>query len=654
MAEYPYSASGGADFGGAAALAATKTYPVSGGGVFGGAAAFAKTKAYPVSGGAAFSGASTASRLFTLTGSVGIPTSSAMGLGGVVFAESEPGAGVPDFSLFINGVDRTAQTLRSRTPIRVAKELDRETADFTIFQNPAAWRPTPRQEVQIFKGTEKLFGGYVESVTEAFYKGKPAMELAVHCTDYGTIFHRRVLGVWYGQGNPAHSFVGIVLNDMMTKHLADTGVTWVQTWLPADNIGEELFNWITAAEALNRLAEKVNGAWRVDENRNLYFFPQDTGYTAAPFSIADDDGNVDRISVRTTLGKYVNRQGVRNSQDLQSAITESSVGDGVTIFFPTTYFIWAKPVVTVNSVEKTVVEFAQIQSLPYDFYYNEGSTSVVHNPSQARYTASDTIAVTYVAPLPKITWAEDAAGIAAYGLYENVEEIKDVPEYAALQTLATALKDQRSVVPKIVEVDTRRDGLRPGQLLTIGTTQPLIASSTFLIESVVGQEEPGGTFMRYQVTASRPPMRSGSATRFYSKLLERDKQPLDRVVERANWTLAGTIEGMNNPGLTVGVKSGIKTATKKGFLREVRLIFKSVVDGTLTTSDIEIDIFQGVASIFDPADRLIFPAGRQTEVVHWAFASDPLEVDVGDMFTIEILQADSSAKDGQLELVIVG
>ena len=51
---------------------------------------------------------------------------------------------------------------------------------------------------------------------------------------------------------------------------------------------------------------------------------------------------------------------------------------------------------------------------------------------------------------------------------------------------------------------------------------------------------------------------------------------------------------------------------------------------------------------------MVFQAGATAMVQRFKFVSTPLVVTKGDVFTIEVLEADSAAKDGTLELVVLG
>jgi hypothetical protein len=137
--------------------------------------------------------------------------------------------------------------------------------------------------------------------------------------------------------------------------------------------------------------------------------------------------------------------------------------------------------------------------------------------------------------------------------------------------------------------------------------------------------------------------------------IARERNPVDRVTEGLRFVLAETIEGITNPGLTVGVKPAMRTYPKHhGYIKQCRLYFKSVDDGTLTTGLIEIDVLQNGVSIFPTGEYMTFPAGATSEQVQFNFSANPLRVDQGDVFTVEVITADSRATDGWLEIQVQG
>jgi hypothetical protein len=321
--------------------------------------------------------------------------------------------------------------------------------------------------------------------------------------------------------------------------------------------------------------------------------------------------------------------------------------------FETTYAQTVPPIVKVNGVAQAVVELAQIGSLPFQFYYISGGIGVFRNQNLPALGGGDTVTIAYPSPLPYVAIAEDTASIADVGLLEAIVEGREIHDKAQLQEIADGALARGMEEAVEVEVETRVDGFEPGQLVTISTTQPL-ASGTFLIESVSSREVQREHFVHTIKASDRQFQRSTAQHKFFGDLIERGRLSIDRVSQLITFGVAVTIQGITNPGLTVGPKKAIKIAQRKGILGWATLRWKSVDDGAVIASAISIDVFRNGTSIFVGGVKMAYPAGQTGTVREWRFASDPFEVAEFDVFTMEVLAADAAAKDGTLELVILG
>ena len=567
---------------------------------------------------------------------------------------SAVGSTLPVYSIFLNGVlvnsYIAARSIRRNLTIGGAS---RGTCQFTWLNTAAtisSARPTVDDEVVIYEGATRFFGGTVESASERFCNGKPIMWVDVRCTDYGIVLDRRVIGKFYTL------FMGgttqVTISDIVTRFLAGTGISFDWPGTPDAYLGEQLFNYCTVAEAIQQIADKADADWSVDQYGVLRMFDKAAGTGAAPYTISDNDGNFDALTVTRSRAKRRNRQGVRNSRSNVALWTDTYTALAGDTSVETTYSQEVRPYVTLNGTSQTVVESSEIGGTPYDFYYVSYGIGVFRN--QARpLGAGDVVVVMYPGKLPPVFWAEDAADIALHGRWEAVEEVKDITDPDAMQSIADGLLARGLEVPISVELQSRRAGWMPGKVVTVNTTQPLVSAS-LLIESVDSQEGEDNKFFRHTIRASNQQLqRTDRADNFVAKLIERGKQPIDRVTYKIGFTLAETIEGLTNPGLSVGVKPCIRVADKAGVIRDCTLAFKSVDDGTPTTADISIDVLKNGVSIFG-TQKMDYPAGASGVQTQFIFLTFPMPVAQGDVFTVEVISADPLAMDGVIELVVLG
>lgn len=561
-------------------------------------------------------------------------------------------SGVP-YTIFINGVNVNQYIYKPslRRSLQIGNS-SRGTLELTCKSIDVGYRPTIDDRITVYAGSDIFFSGWVESTEEIWHKGTSGLnEVEVNCTDYGSICDRRIVGKYYTLfmgGIPA-----ILVADLVRNFLDGTGITYDPTGTPSVILEEVMFNYITVTEALNAVASMANADWSIDIWGVLRFFEKDAGIAVAPYTITDNNGLYDDIRVTRSRTGRANRQGVRSSNAATAVWTDTITATAGQIMFPTTYLQEVVPYITVNGVVQAVVKLEDILDTPYDFYYVPNGVGVFSNVAQP---AGASVVIMYPGKLPEVYWAEDAADIAAHGKFEAVEEVKDVTSASNLQQTAQALLERNLAEATQVEITSREPGWLPGQLVTVTHVKPPV-SGTFVIESVESDEvvEAGVVKFKHRIRAINNSLkRINRFDNFMAKMIERDKQALYPISYKIGFVLAETIEGITNPGLSTGVKMAIRTADKDGILRDCTLNFKSVEDGTPTTSRIVVDVFRNGVSIFPSGSQMIYNIGAQGVQRQFLFATMPYKVYKGDVFTIEVLEADSVATDGTLELVVYG
>jgi hypothetical protein len=574
-----------------------------------------------------------------IIGAAGIDVDLAFGDGGAFLHATGRAA-----NIFIAGVDRSAWI---KIGIRRSMTLSggsKATCELVVVNEPSrrsTYRPEVGDEVILYERGTKFFAGLIDTTEEYDYTGTSALnEITCRCVDYGALCDRRIIGWHYELW--AGALATNIMDAIAVAKLADFGVRLAGATVN-DNIGIQTYNWVTVTEAYNSIAQMVNGTWRIDFDKNLWLLSADgsSGYAAAPFNIAQNDGNWAEMRVERSASRKVNRQGVRNSQDLQVLWTDSFTGDGAQTIFVTMAQLKFKPIVRVDGVDQVVVGEGETSGT-WDFLWEPFSVFAHVAPA-----ADAVIEVLYPSPLSHVEWAEDTADIAANGLYEAVEELKDLPTTEAMQLAAQALLEQRTAPPVSVTYVTREPGLDIGMSQTIDTARPL-CSADMVIQQIDSEEEGKARFFRHVVRASTA--RIPTNAEVWAKIQAKLRQPTDRILQRIHYELAGTIEGLDNPGLTTGVKPGAAQVTSSGVVREVDFYFAT---GS-TTEVCEIDIFKNGVSIFAGSKPQWPIGGQDTAVVFFAFAEVPLLAVKGDLFTFEITEADPAAKDGWAEVVIVG
>lgn len=407
------------------------------------------------------------------------------------------GTGVRKFSFFIGGVDRTSNINPTVSPTISAQVNSRATASFkTIDATGAAWTPTEEDAIKIYEDTTLIFDGWItRTVEERLFGG--ISRVSVTCGDVGVKISQRVANAFYGLDLYGSAY--FIVQDLIAKHMADLGVTYVPRPALADllPIGDQLFSCLPLPEALNQLAKLMNTDWVVDLNRNLRFI----GLADAPVNsnaFTDSSHNWQEVQATRTLALEGNRIFAKSSAQLLQTQTDTFPGSpgGLYIMTYPPRDGDLLPVIKVNGVTKIVVTYSDASSgVPYDFY--RIGTGVSMNGFQTPLTSSDSVTVTYPSPVPYVAMAEDTADQATNGLKEVILECGNITSKSDLQAIAAAwllrLKERATqltirtggVVGNTV-LSTSARNWQPGELVSVNLTSasgtvPIVDS--FLIDS---------------------------------------------------------------------------------------------------------------------------------------------------------------------------
>lgn len=576
---------------------------------------------------------------------IGIESEETFGSSLTLLRAGGAGESLPDYTIYLNGVDRSEYVRTSSISISQAL-ASQNTARLSWIDRAGSLAPELDDEIVVYEGSTRLFAGQVVN-TDTTNNGGTSDDISVNvtCTDWGVFCDRRVVAkkydLFHGGSLP------IIVADIVSTVLSGTGITFANDWTPTVSVGEQTYHHVPVSEVFDDLATAVEGYWCIDPWKTLRFFPE-TGYAAAPYTFTTDDERFAEPHVVRTRNKYWNRVYAKTNWSIMQTWVDTITAIAGQTSFETTYVLSDVPAVFVDDVEQKVVAFTEIATQEWDYYYIKDGIGVF---AKTAPSAGASVEIQYPSPLSRVAMAEDKAEIAAHNLYEHVIEKADVADIDSLQAIADGELVRGLIRPTEFTGKTRLSGFRPGQLLTVNIGKPAV-NDTLLIESVSSQEV-GQQFFWHTIKAVDRPHYNADPVQYFRALIARSRNFEDRIVERITFTLAETIEGLTNPGLSTGLKDASKQATKFGYLREVSLRFNSVDGGTLTESVITIDVLKNGTSIF-AGGGITYPVGKTGIVRNWRFASDPLSVEKGDVFKPNVIAADPLAKDGVLEIVVQG
>lgn len=537
--------------------------------------------------------------------------------------------------------------------------------DVSTFDDPTsvfgpAYVPKLNDSVKIYNKTGLLlFVGFVDDVSISNLDSDTHIFADVKCVDMGVMCsRRRFFGSFDQVIFPTYNSL---VNYIISPGLFGLGVSFAPSPLLAVPIGATpvQFLWVTVAEALNQIGSALNCDWFIDENSNLMFFDDTTGHSPAPVNFDDTVPSTWKtLSIQDTGSRFANRVTVKTSSPISSTVTFTLAGDPVGIYvivIPPE----SLPVVKVNGAAVLVVRQADTAAFPlYHFYYRpppDAALNLIYNPGLPPLSSADTVEITMQSKFAGVAFAPAITKLIDSNAFDVIVDAQNVKSQDELQAIANALLMRLSSGPKNFTAVTYTDGFTRGQLVHIDVSQYGV-SADFIVQSVssreIGDASDSGFFV-HTVTGSTKPNQGHDTASYIQKLLARGRTVTNIQTQHLTFSLVPTIAGVANSGLATIVKPTVVRAGQNGVMAFVSLAFANLVSGAATTSaDITIDIFQNGVSIF-PSGKLVLLAGSSS-VKSVAFASNPLNIVEGDIFTYSVTGADAAAKDGILDLVYFG
>ncbi len=570
-------------------------------------------------------------------------------------ASPSPDPRINKYTIFINKVNRNLNVFVGAPVgpgIQINKQINsRRTCTFTAYDHVGVYYPSADDAVEIYENHESLiFKGSIDRSQVHTYVGSTTLDTQVSCTDLGIVCDRRIVGKYY---IPLFfPTVNSIVADIVQNDLAGTGITFTPTPFVDGLITADVsFFYVTVTEAFNSLASLANCDWDIDVHGVLRLFTPIDGYTDAPASFTDSSKNWDDMRVIRTRAYFGNKVFAKSSINLGAIWTDHKIASAANLFgmaFLTSYPLTLTPIVKVGGVDVTVIPMSAIATgAPFDYYYvDPGGIGVFRNWTLPPLAGGTTVDIIYPSPLPFVGIAEDDTSIAAVSEFDLAIEAGAIDDQQQLQAIAVAELARGVERPVQVEVDTRLTGFEPGMRMTVNSTHPPV-NDLFIIESVSMQEADKSFFRSTIKGSNRNFQRAANPAAYLGTIIQRTRIPIDRIVEKLSFTVAGTVEGLTNPGLTTGLKTALQVAEKKGTIGWVTITFP-IAAVALS----EFKVFQNGATIFG-AVNLILEPGELT-AKQWILASIPLKSNPGDKYTFNVLAADATLMDGALNVFILG
>lgn len=358
----------------------------------------------------------------------------------------------------INSVDVTAQIEQSSVDVvqRITHQVD--SASFDVRKAGAkTLEPAYGDEVEIFDGATKIFGGIVLSVQTRPMAGPDGIIFEVRCVDHTYNMDKILASRIYENETIADIIADLVDSYAPTFTYANVTSTFL--------IGKIVFNQVPISTCLKRLADVVNYDWYVDENKDVHFFPKYAN--SAPFNLTDTNGNyVYKTLRRLADGSQVaNRIKVRGGEYDGELYTDSitvSGNDTTSFLLP---YKFANLVVKLNTVTQDLgVDFLDEFGVSVEVLYNFQEKTIRW---ETPLTDGDVIEFTGNPKVPVFAVAEDPVSIAQYGKIEKLIREDSIENNVVARRRANA--ELYTYAEPIIDArfQTYTPGLRAGMLINI-------------------------------------------------------------------------------------------------------------------------------------------------------------------------------------------
>lgn len=391
----------------------------------------------------------------------------------------------------IAGTDRTSSVIyKSISKVDNLNQQVDTLRFITRTYGTVTYVPSLNNEVVLTLDGTILFGGVIVKI-ENTSTAKGIVDYTITCNDYSQYLKRLLVTERY-----VNKTAKEIVDDLITNYAVDFTDTNTSTGPTITSIS---FNRLTVADSLEKLAKAIGYVWYVDYTKDIHLFEKNT--EVAPFNLTDSSDNYIRDSLKIVedITQVKNSVLVQGGEIESTATrTESIVADGVNYQYALINKFSALPVVTVDSVAKTVgIEFIDSDA-SYQCMWN-------FNQKYLRFTTGNlpantkVILVTQKYLYPIVVKVISTASIGTYGYYEFA--IVDKSIGSQQEAIDRALAELRGYQNELYngEFLTHESGLRSGQVIQI-TSVKRGQDIVVLIQSVtMTPYDPDANIVEYNV-----------------------------------------------------------------------------------------------------------------------------------------------------------
>lgn len=390
----------------------------------------------------------------------------------------------------INSTDRTSLIIWNSLSVDQNLTSLVDNASFSIRKMDGNFTPDINDEVEIFDGSDKIFGGKIINIQESVESGGGGLLFSIQCVDYSYDLD----GVLVAETYESMTIEDII--DSIITDYAPAGFTTTNVECTFE-ISKVVFNQVPITTCLKRLADLVKYEWYIDPDKDIHFFAKES--LNAPFDLTDDSGNyVYKSLLRTIDGTQVANQvkvrgGLATETNLYTDVITVSGNESLSVKLP---FKFANLAVRLDTgggyVAQTVgAMFLNTFDEGYDVLYSYQDDSIQW---ETALSDGDLVEFSGYKKYPVMAIATDDVSVAEYGLREKLIKDTSIEDQTLARKRAIAELEVYKDEISDAKFRTYTSGLRAGMI--IGLTSTLRDTDTvFLIKKLTMKPVDPNTFI---------------------------------------------------------------------------------------------------------------------------------------------------------------
>ena len=383
--------------------------------------------------------------------------------------------------LKINGIDKSEKVIWKSLRIRDCLNEMVNTCYFEMNCLEGEIEVNVNDIIEVWYESNLIFKGRVVRIQRAS-QGAKLERVKVECCDF-TSDLQNILVIERFEDTTAQAIVEYLISN----YAPDFTTNNVDCSREVKSI---VFNRLSLADALTKLAKQVGYYWYVDYEKDIHFFAKND--KSAPFELKDDNDSYiyNSLDFKIDGSEIKNKIYLKGGEIVGEQRTEYFTGDGKKKTFSLANKFKDKPTVKVDGVEKNVgVDFLDNEE-DFDCFWNFNQKYIRFKTAPA---SGSEIEVSGNPLFPIIVMKQNESSISKYGVREAYFEDENIKSKEEAKQIVSILLEKFSEPPVRGMFRTYKFGLASGQTLRIQSANRNLSLEVLIEEvkmSMLNEKDP--------------------------------------------------------------------------------------------------------------------------------------------------------------------